>query len=320
MLLHQAFRKPEYERIATGQRRSIWVWQSFWLAERHQLADRRYCAHLMVVQRVTTRRTRDGPARMWKQRGNIVSIRVSRSLLQECTHQQHLQVLLSVLDTHCSLFLYGHTTYESNNANMRTSSLILSFAAATLTVAQDMYWNVTSDPFYLHVTSDDDSTVNEAVGACHIGAAIESLCLSPIDDGEPVVGSVFNFNTSIWSQEPEVGFGIPGILTYWLPTQPMTPSSMLFSYDLTTNLALPIIYPGDQNPQSIAFDAQDQMVIQWYTPGDNNTGAWVQYYRWYACAKTYWSGYRYANLGWGLGAEEPGNPSCVAVNVTRVFL
>jgi hypothetical protein len=201
---------------------------------------------------------------------------------------------------------------------MKTSSLVLSFAAAAVTIAQEPYYNITSPPFYLHVTSDD-GTVNDAVGACHIGAAIESLCLSPVGDGEPIQGSVFNFNTSIWSQEPEAGFGIPGILTYFLRAQPIIPSSMTFSYNPTSNLVLPVIYPGDENPQSVAFDADDKLSIQGYVPG-NNTGSWQQYYRWYACAQTYYSGYRYNNLGWGLGAAQPENPSCVAVNVTRVFI
>jgi hypothetical protein len=224
--------------------------------------------------------------------------------------------------THIVCFTYEYPTlltYEPINIDMKTSSLVLSLAAAAVTIAQDSYYNISSPPFYLHVTSDDGK-LNEAVGACHIGAAIESLCLSHIDDGEPVVGSPFNLNTSIWSQPPEPSFGVPGILTYVLRAQPPRPSSMYFSYSSTTNYVLPIIGPGDSSAQSVAFDAQNNMVIQGYVPLPNNTGTWKEYSRWYACPDTYYSGYRYNNLAWGLGAAPPENPSCVAVNVTRVFV
>lgn len=202
---------------------------------------------------------------------------------------------------------------------MKTSSLVLSLAAAAVTSAQyEPYYNITSAPFYLHVTSDD-GTVNDSVGACHVGAAIESLCLGPINDGEPIQGSVFNLNTTIWSQPPEPGFGTPGILTYALPAQPPIPSSMYFNYNPTSNLVLPLFGPGDGSAEQVAFDAENKLTIQGYVPG-NNTGTWQQYYRWYACAQTYYSGYRYANLGWVMGDTKPDNPSCVAVNVTRVFV
>jgi hypothetical protein len=204
---------------------------------------------------------------------------------------------------------------------MKTSSFILSFAVAAVTIAEAQYYNITSPPFHLFVTSDDGK-VHDTVSACHIGAALESLCLSHADYGSapnPLQGAEFNFNTTVNQQAPAPGFGMPGILTYFLRAQPWIPSSVFFSYNPTDNLVLPVLGPGDSSAQSLSFNAQDELTLQGYVVG-NNTGTWKEYYRWYACADTYYSGYRYSNLAWGLGAGKPDNPSCVAVNVTRKFI
>jgi hypothetical protein len=203
---------------------------------------------------------------------------------------------------------------------MKTSSLVLSLTVAAVTSAQDSYYNETSAPFHLVVTSED-GYVNDTLSACHIGAALESLCLSNAESGSspsPLAAAVFNFNTSTYSQAPAPSLGVPGILTWWLQTSSIgdVPSSVSFSYDPATNLALPILSPGDEDAQTLAFDTQDELTVQGYT-SSNGTTTWTEYYRWYAC-DTYFSGYQYNALAWGLGSGKPENPSCVAVNVTRV--
>ena len=205
---------------------------------------------------------------------------------------------------------------------MKTSSVILSLAAAVITSAQDPYYNITTPPFYLVVTSEDES-INSTLSACHVGAALESLCLSNADYGSsptPLAGAEFHFNTSIYSQ-PTPPDPTTGILTWWLTVNggEQYPSSASFYYDPTTDIAVPILYPGDQDATTLAFDAQNQLAIQAYVRDTNGTGVSQTLYRWYAC-KTYYSSYLYTNLAWGLGASEPENPSCVAVNVTRVFV
>ncbi|KAF1834343.1 hypothetical protein BDW02DRAFT_569127 [Decorospora gaudefroyi] len=206
---------------------------------------------------------------------------------------------------------------------MKTTTLLLSLAAAVITSAQDdsSYYNETSAPFHLIVTSED-GRVNDTLSACHIGAAIESLCRSNGNYGSsptPLQAASFNFNTSIYAEEPVSGLGVGGILTYVLETSyGGVPSSASFSYNPISNLALPILSPGDSDAQIMAFDTQDDLAIQSYTYVDN-TATWSNYYRWYTCDTSY-SSYRYNALAWGLGASKPDNPSCVAVNVTRVFL
>ena len=53
-----------------------------------------------------------------------------------------------------------------------------------------------------------------------------------------------------------------------------------------------------------------QGYIDWTASPPNSTGTTTAYYRWYAC-QTYFSGYSYRTLAWGLGAREPENPVCV---------
>lgn len=211
---------------------------------------------------------------------------------------------------------------------MKASSLLLSLAAAAIGSAQDCsqssepYYNITSKPFYLVVTSDD-GTVNSTLSACHVGAALESLCLSSAKAGDSpaeLPATTFQFNTSIYSQAPDPSLGVPGILTWTLQTSTLNvSSSAAFNYDITSNLAVPILSPGSDQPTLVAFDSCDDLAIQAYVPGKNDTqGVTKAFNRWYACNTTYTS-YTYNNLAWGLGKGAPDNESCVKVNVMRVF-
>lgn len=206
---------------------------------------------------------------------------------------------------------------------MKTTFLALLLAAATSASAQD--YNETSAPFHLIVTSED-GCINDTLSACHTGAALESLCRSnsnTTSKPQPINPAVFNFNTSIYSQPPAPSFGTPGILTWILPSTPPIPSSVFFSYDPTTDIALPILGPGSEMAQQLAFDQHNKLTVQgyvdWSVDPPNGNGNWKEYYRWYTC-RTYFSGYQYETLAWGLGPGKPEIPSCVDVNVTRVFV
>ena len=206
---------------------------------------------------------------------------------------------------------------------MKTTFLALLLAAATGTSAQN--YNETSAPFHLIVTSEDGS-INDTLSACHTGAALESLCLSysnTTSKPNPSNPAAFNFNTSIYSQPPAPSFGTPGILTWIVPSNPPIPSSVFFSYDPTTDIALPILGPGDEGAEQLAFDQYNRLTVQgyvdWTANPPNGNGNWKEYYRWYAC-RTYFTGYQYNALAWGLGPGQPENPTCVGVNVTRVFV
>jgi hypothetical protein len=201
-------------------------------------------------------------------------------------------------------------------------------AAALIAVANAQFYNITSKPFQLRLTSED-GTIDDTVSACHTGAALESLCLSnsnTTSKPNPTEYDTFNFNTTITSQPPvnHTDLGAEGILTWTLPVTNLgpVPSSVYFNYDPSTDLTVPIITTGSSNPQRFSFNDQDELIVQSYidwTADPPKYAGPIGLKRWFAC-KTYFAGYQYENLVWGLGAREPENPTCVAVNVKRVFV
>lgn len=217
------------------------------------------------------------------------------------------------------------TTSLTLFTSMKTAiSALALFAAAA---RAQLYYNETSAPFNL-VLSSENSTINgTTLSACHTGAALESLCLSQgggVSNPTPLPAVQFNFNTSSDPYTPNATLGTPGILTWTLQTTTIdVPSSVYFNYDPTTDSAVPILRPGQEEPQILAFDDQNRLNVQgyvdWTANPPNSTGAVEAYYRWYAC-QTYYAGYSYRTLAWGLGARKPENPTCVKVGVTRVFV
>jgi len=92
-----------------------------------------------------------------------------------------------------------------------------------------------------------------------------------------------------------------------------------------TNVAIAqITFPGeDAFSTSVAFDECNKMFI--YQTQDDTLEPANEFltipkmlYRWFIC-DTYYFGYTYQALTWVLGEAAPQNPTCQAVNVTRVF-
>jgi len=208
-------------------------------------------------------------------------------------------------------------------ATMKFSVQALALSLATLAAAQ---WDQESKPFKLVLVSKDPKISGQGLAACHTGAAIESLCLtnsSSTSKPDPIAPVTFRFNTSSQAQVPDPALGAPGILTYSLPAQPPIPSSLQFYYDPTTNYALPLLFPGSgADTQTLAFDNKNLLNVQGYVDYKVNppkAGETKAYYRWYACT-TYFIGYEYVDLVWGLGDKAPETPGCVKVDVKRVFV
>jgi hypothetical protein len=192
---------------------------------------------------------------------------------------------------------------------MKTSLSIASLIAAA---SAQSFYNITSKPFQLLLTSEDGS-INDTVS-------------NTTSKPNPTEYSTFNFNSSIYAQAPpnNVSLGTPGILTWFLPVGNIgpVPSSLYFNYDPSTDIAVPILETGSDNPQQLAFNDQDELIVQSYidwTADPPTAGEPYGLKRWYAC-RTYFLGYQYENLAWGLGAAKPENPTCVAVGVKRVYV
>ncbi|KAF2798495.1 hypothetical protein K505DRAFT_321855 [Melanomma pulvis-pyrius CBS 109.77] len=205
---------------------------------------------------------------------------------------------------------------------MKLALPTLALALAATTAAQ--YYNQ-SNPFHLVLVSKNKTINGDTLSACHAGAAIESLCLTnsvSVSKPNPIAVGVFYFNTSDQVVTPNATLGAPGILTYVLNANPNIPESVGLYIDLTTNVALPLLYPGDTLSTTLAFDKNELLNIQDYVDDTVNppvAGDFEAYYRWYSCT-TYYSGYEYVTLTWVLGKGKPQNPSCVKVDVKRKFI
>ncbi|CEJ93784.1 hypothetical protein VHEMI09353 [[Torrubiella] hemipterigena] len=185
-----------------------------------------------------------------------------------------------------------------------------SLALAGIATAQ----NVQSKPFKLVLSSDDAKWNGKGVSACHVGAAIESLCI-----GDHSID--FTFNTTEGAQPAMDGYSPSGLITWSLPASPPIPEAMSFTYQPSSDLALPLFEPGYGTTYVSFRDSDGQLNIISYlddtvSPAVYKTEALSQ---WYVCLNNY-SGYQYNNLNWLMGKNtKPQNPSCSAVTVNRVW-
>ncbi|KAK2595468.1 hypothetical protein QQS21_006808 [Conoideocrella luteorostrata] len=193
---------------------------------------------------------------------------------------------------------------------MKPTAILSAIAVGGLVAAQE----IQSKPFNLIIQSANKELNGRAFATCHSGAAIESLCLSNSRK------EVFHHNTTEGSQ-PGPG-GLAGVLTWTLPSQPPIPSSMRFSIDPSTNVAISVFFPGGEDSQYVGFDKNEQMNIVSYLDDTKSppTGTTPRELKnWYLCT-TYYSSYTYQTLSWVYGNGKPQNPSCVKIDVKRKFV
>jgi hypothetical protein len=183
---------------------------------------------------------------------------------------------------------------------MKTTILAVLGALASMASAQDEpYYNVTSKPFHLVVKSATNKTLNDrTLSPCHEGAAIEALCLG----GKKLsTASVYNFNTSSYTTPTNSAIGDTGILTWLLPTADNVSysSALTLTANPTSNVAVPLLMPGDDEAQQVAFDKKGLLNIQGYLDDSVfpfNATETKAYYRWYICVTQV--GYQYTTLAW----------------------
>jgi len=192
-------------------------------------------------------------------------------------------------------------------------SFVLAFAA-TQVVAQNLNQ---SAPFNLVLLSANATLNGSLLGACHEGAAIEGLCLggAPSDSY-----AQYNFNYTAQDPPSTSVLGTIGILVWELRGGNFNLSSPLsLPVDPTTNVAVPLFWPGEENEVSIGFD-KDEMFIPQYIDDTVSPPVYdpKPLYRWYVCTTN--AGYVYQTLAWVVGEGKPQNPSCQKVEVKRVFV
>jgi len=189
-----------------------------------------------------------------------------------------------------------------------TASILL--AAASSAVAQ--FYNQ-SAPFNLIVDSTNSTIQGTFLTPCHAGAAIESVCLTTTPSTYP-----YFYN---YSDTPDF-VSTDGYITWDLHGGNFVENEpLIFSYDFASNVALPQFFP-DYSGVPVSFDADNKLYLSTYFDDSVvpiNASQSIALYRWYSC-NTYYSGYQYNTLAWALGKYPPQNPTCQAVNVTRVFV
>ncbi|KAI9730319.1 MAG: hypothetical protein M1818_008222 [Claussenomyces sp. TS43310] len=197
------------------------------------------------------------------------------------------------------------------------SALITGLVALASTAFASQYTNQ-SDPFYLTVKSRNATLNGSTLEACHEGAALEGLCLGASRTTSRIF--TYNFNTSDNALPANASLGVQGILTYVLQGSNFNESEPLeLSINPVSNVAVPLFTPSETGT-TVAFDAHERLNIQGYVddrtdPASYHTQA---FYRWYVCTTT--TSYTYQTLSWVLGTGKPENPTCVKVEVVRVFV
>ncbi|CZS97688.1 related to heatshock protein Hsp150 [Rhynchosporium agropyri] len=200
---------------------------------------------------------------------------------------------------------------------MHLSILTSCLALATGISAQ--YYNVTSKPFQLILQSSNRTLNGKGLFACHEGAGIEGLCVGT--SGPSSTSDTYNFNTTYQQQTNQGLPGQTGLVTWLLRGGNFNVSSSLqLAPSPTSDVAVPLFFPGDQGFSGYGFDKKDKLFVAGYL--DNTVSPPVYkaqaYYRWYACITN--AGYTYQTLAWAVGSGKPENPSCEKVDVKRVFI
>jgi hypothetical protein len=194
------------------------------------------------------------------------------------------------------------------------ASIIASIFAFTASQVTAQYLNQ-SAPFYLVLHSHNSTYDGATLDACHEGAAIEGLCYA----GKLTnTSQTYTFNTSS-DATPDPVLGLPGTLNFELRGGNFNLSSPLeITADITSNVAVPEFTPGEGST-NLGFDKEGKMFVFGYIDDTVTPPAYKQqaFYRWYVCLTE--AGYLYTTLAWVVGTHSPENPSCVKVDVLRVF-
>lgn len=231
----------------------------------------------------------------------------------------HIPALLLALAA-----LYPHLT---NGQNITATSTTIQSAA-----------------FNLVILSNNATLNGSLLGACHDGAAHESVCLVNGAQNPTDYFVSWQHNTTIstctdtndtgtypvpcpWDPNPDIAH-LPGPITWWMPytsgdgTILRANQAVYLEYLPWTNVAQAQV--SFSTGSDVVFDLDEKLGVVAYQ--DDRLEPEYEYlptpltlYRWYIC-NTYFVSYRYVSLVWVMGDTKPQNPTCQAVEVKRVFL
>ncbi|KAK3671166.1 hypothetical protein LTR78_008967 [Recurvomyces mirabilis] len=177
-----------------------------------------------------------------------------------------------------------------------------------------------SPAFSLELLSDDTDLNGAFLSACHVGAALEQLCILGGDSTSLLDAEVFSFNTS--SSDDGQQAENPGLVTFSLPytgsNGSATVSEPLGIFpnigDILATVELtPGGIDGSNGGSVLAFDDDELLNVPWSTAATDRPAF---LYSWYICNATLTF---YPTLYWVVGSGAPNDPTCCPVNVTRVW-
>ncbi|KAK4553206.1 hypothetical protein LTR86_009736 [Recurvomyces mirabilis] len=184
--------------------------------------------------------------------------------------------------------------------------------------AQD--YLVQSPAFSLELLSDDTDLNGAFLSTCHVGAALEQLCILSGDSTSILDAEVFYFNIS--SSDDGQQAENPGLVTFSLPytgsNGSATVSEPLGIFpNIGDTLATVELTPGGIDGSTggsvLAFDDDELLNVPWNAAA---TDGQAFLYSWYICNATLTF---YPTLYWVVGSGAPSDPTCCPVNVTRVW-
>ncbi|TPX12139.1 uncharacterized protein E0L32_007254 [Thyridium curvatum] len=193
------------------------------------------------------------------------------------------------------------------------SSLLLGLGAAGAMAQAD----VQDGPYALKIVDAEDASLNGLwVDACHSGAAIDTPCFSADAAGREL----------FYHNHTATGEAGPLIRYFNVDTGGDTPTRvpqpLSLTYVPSTNVANGLLSVGNTDPLNVAFDAAGKLFVRDYyddskfAAGERPQPGSYDLYHWQVCWNLA-SSYYYQSLAW-VTSGNPHNPTCVAVNVTRV--
>ncbi|KAG9195555.1 hypothetical protein G6011_00676 [Alternaria panax] len=199
--------------------------------------------------------------------------------------------------------------------------------ASLMAQAVAQAYNVQSDGFRLVLKSlTNNSTYNDRVlGACHVGAAEESLCLTneTITDPARFFNTFYHNTTSYNHENPQNANDTAGILNRPLrynSGEGIASSAMRLRYSDARNLMRLTFSPGKESYQAVYFEQSNSSYSTMYMVINlNDTGSTpnlsipkIKISSWYMCTKY---------LVWNMGlTNEPLDRTCSKVGVQRVWV
>ncbi|KAF1943355.1 hypothetical protein EJ02DRAFT_502211 [Clathrospora elynae] len=184
-------------------------------------------------------------------------------------------------------------------------------------------------------TTTAAAQLSHALGACHEGAAIEGLCFLNETLADPATHySTYYHNVSSGYNDSANAADTNGVLNWPLIIggNISVSSAMEFSYNPGSNVVVMYFSPGYSTYSLVSFEPDGASGnstdggSMYISVSQDDTKSPITYYsplrhlkNWYICTTSF--GYTYNTLVWKIGVTgEPQNPTCVPVEVRRVWI